>query len=301
MATQWLTSALNAIPNTFAIHGLSPESESFKTSISLAEMLTRMAAERPEHRCGLVHIANASRILMAGIQGEFRQVRLEAAQLFRNPVMLAEAMACAVVREWEMGGKYKAWAADMREQVLGDRWGRKSVVWPARVKAAILENDDMQVRRLLGIWSRTKTEAIEALNFEFVVQQIKVNPHFGIDRYPAFRFEDYTSDVTAFCNLLEHLLGHPAERGIAAGAFRSPAMNKHRDGNINDPEQVYFEWSVAEREMFTTIFLVTGYRGFCEASLRYRFPYIDSRIPDWHFELSEPAPLPGISLNYQML
>lgn len=270
MATTWLTHALNALPSTLAIHDGKPVPVDY--SKPLSRQLASLQEVRPDlKRYGLVHSVNGTSLFYAFARKDLVPGQIKTAQLCRNPIMLAESMAAVTKRDWTKDLKFQNWARAMCASVLQGRLNKLTLDWPASVKAPIEANDEAAISRLLGIWNRTLLEATDLMFCTGIHQLLADRGNKPEEAHPIFRFEDYTSDRTAFGELCNQVAGEALDQASVDTAFATPAANRHRSSTVTDPEQVYREWTDAERDMFNTIAVVTGLTGFLESRGFYKF------------------------------
>jgi hypothetical protein len=190
-------------------------------------------------------------------------------------VMLAEAMASIVARQWQSQHKYRISAGQMQADVFNDRWHHVDVAWPTSVKTAVKEGNEAVLSRLTGIWMRTSLEAREAGGYETLVRQLAGMGRDAPFALPhAFRHEDYTQNPRAFSALVNHVCGENISSENVVEAFKTPRTNQHRQSETDNPADVYRAWSTAERDMFDSICSTTRLLNFYSHTLSYKFPFL---------------------------
>ncbi|MCA0201951.1 MAG: hypothetical protein LCH56_14155 [Proteobacteria bacterium] len=295
MATTWLTHALNALPSTLAIHDGKPIPVDY--SKPLSRQLSSLREAQPGlARYGLVHSVNGTSLFYAYAQKDLVPGHVRTAQLCRNPIMLAESMAAVTTRDWVKDLKFQKWSQGMCASVLQGRLNKVAVDWPASVKAPIAANDEAAISRLIGIWNRTLLEATDLMFCSGIHQLLAERGNKPEEAHPIFRFEDYTSDRSAFGALCNHVAGEALDSPALDAAFATPAANRHRSSVVTDPDEVYRDWTPAERDMFNTIAVVTGLAAYFESRGLYKITFVWSERPV-SYTGSQAQSIQGVPFN----
>lgn len=242
MATAWLCASLNRLPGTRAVHSVLDEALlDTPPETSLIERLQKISGGGDVTRCGLV--ARGEQVFSEAHSGAFSNTPLSIAQLFRNPVMLADDSIARSLAVWDTPKK-KALLRRINEMLATDRYLKAHFAWPESLKTFMREADETARTRFAAVWSRTHMAAREALYYDAFVERLRESGQTAREReYPLFRYEDYTSDFSRYRALVDHFtLGQYSDDAVR-DAFETPVLNRHRLNGNTDPAEVYASWS----------------------------------------------------------
>lgn len=296
-----MAAGLDQLPDVVAVHSTAPEYSRIDATKSVAQQLMQLTALKPARCYGIIAGVNCATLHKAVTRQSFEDINVSTAQLFRNPIMVAEAAATRTSEGWGENKKHTTWAVTASASILANRLGQAKVTWPDSVRACVLNGDETTFARIAGMWARLDAAAAEAAGYELLTHHMATKGSGAIlGNHPIFRFEDFTSDIAVFRKLVEHVTSESVDDDVLSRIFAIPALRKHRSNDVNDPNQVYDSWHPAERDFFNTVLRVTRLRKFHKDRNLYSLPEEWSDAPP-DFGLPETPPYNNVTINLAAL